>query len=353
MSNASGDESFVIRNRPVGAEHPPFVIAEIAQGHDGSLGTAHAYIDVAARCGADAVKFQTHIAEAESTPAEPWRVKFSPQDDTRYEYWQRMEFTPSQWAGLAEHCDEAGIVFLSSAFSLEAVDLLAGLDMAAWKLASGEVTNVEMIDRMLATGNPLLTSSGMSPVAEIDALVERARSATTPIGVFQCTSSYPCPPETIGLNVVSEFVERWGVPVGLSDHSGTIYPSLAATTLGASMIEVHLTFSKDMFGPDVPSSLTPDELTSLVEGTRFIHASMANPVDKDELAEAMQPMRQLFTKSLVASRDMQAGTVIGQEDLLARKPGSGIPAARLAEVVGSTLTRDVAAWTVLQESDVE
>ncbi|MEM7285157.1 MAG: N-acetylneuraminate synthase family protein [Actinomycetota bacterium] len=353
MSDGTDQRAFVIGDRRVGPDDPPFVIAEIAQGHDGSLGTAHAYVDVAARCGADAVKFQTHIAEAESTPAEPWRVKFSPQDETRFEYWQRMEFSAEQWAGLAGHCAEAGIAFLSSAFSLEAVDLLASLDMAAWKLASGEVTNVEMIDHMLATGRPLLTSSGMSPVAEIDAIVERARAADTPVGVFQCTSSYPCPPETIGLNVVSDFVDRWGVPVGLSDHSGTIYPALAATTLGASMIEVHLTFSREMFGPDVPSSLTPDELTSLVDGSRFIHASMRSPVDKDEVAERMEPMRKLFTKSLVTSRALSAGAVLEPGDLLARKPGSGIPAARLADVVGSRLTRDVEAWTVLQETDVE
>ena len=352
MSQGTDQASFVIGDRVVGPDAPPFVIAEIAQGHDGSLGTAHAYIDVAARAGADAVKFQTHIAAAESTPAEPWRVKFSPQDDTRYEYWQRMEFTPQQWAGLADHCADAGIVFLSSAFSLEAVDLLDGLDMAAWKLASGEVTNLEMIDRMLATGRPLLTSSGMSPVAEIDALIQRAGAAGTPIGVFQCTSSYPCPPDTIGLNVVTEFIDRWGVPVGLSDHSGTIYPGLAATTLGASLLEVHLTFSREMFGPDVPSSLTPDELASLVEGTRFIHQTVRNPVDKDAMAARMEPMRKLFTKSLVVNTDLAAGTTLTDAHVLARKPGTGIPAASIADVVGRTLTRDVEAWTVLQESDI-
>lgn len=351
-SKPTGPSSFRIGDRMVGPEHPCFVIAEIAQAHDGSLGTAHAYIDLAANAGADAVKFQTHIAAAESTPAEPWRVKFSPQDDTRYEYWQRMEFTEQQWKGLADHCADAGIEFLSSAFSVEAVELLERLDMAAWKIASGEVSNTEMVERMLDTGKPLLTSSGMSPVAEIDGLVEMAASRNVPIGVFQCTSSYPCPPETIGLNVITEFTQRWGVPVGLSDHSGTIYPALAAATLGASIIEVHLTFSHDMFGPDVASSLTAEQLTSLVEGVRFLAAARANPVDKDATAEAMAPMRALFTKSLVAAGDLPRGTILERSHLLSRKPGSGIPAASIDEVIGKTLGRDLEAYEILQDADL-
>ncbi|MBT6433650.1 MAG: N-acetylneuraminate synthase, partial [Deltaproteobacteria bacterium] len=141
-----------IGGKGIGPNHPTLIIAEIAQAHDGSLGQAHAYIDAVARTGADAIKFQTHIAAAESTPGEPWRIKFSRQDDTRYEYWQRMEFTPEQWVGLSEHARESGLLFLSTPFSMEAADLLIKLDMEAWKIGSGEVTNGELIGKLAKTG---------------------------------------------------------------------------------------------------------------------------------------------------------------------------------------------------------
>src|SRR5215813_11074319 len=144
------------------------IVGEVAQAHDGSLGLAHAFIDAIAAAGADAVKFQTHIAAAESTPDEPWRVKFSPQDASRYEYWKRMEFTEEQWCGLKRHADEKGLLFLSSPFSLEAVDLLERVGVAAWKIASGEVGNAPMMDRIVGTKWPVLLSSGMSPLNELD-----------------------------------------------------------------------------------------------------------------------------------------------------------------------------------------
>ena len=153
------------------------IIAEVAQAHDGSLGTAHAYIDAAARAGADAVKFQTHIAAAESSPAEPWRVKFSLQDATRYDYWRRMEFTEEQWAGLRMHADETGLIFLSSPFSVEAAEMLLRVGMRAWKIASGEVNNVPLFECITATRLPVLLSTGMSRLAEIDRAVERVGAA--------------------------------------------------------------------------------------------------------------------------------------------------------------------------------
>src|SRR5215213_9239018 len=176
------------------------IIGEVAQSHDGSLGMAHAFIDSIADAGADAVKFQTHIAAAESTPSEPWRVKFSPQDATRYDYWRRMEFTEEQWHGLKRHADEAGLLFLSSPFSGEAVDLLAQVGVPAWKVASGEVTNPPLFERMAATGLPILLSSGMSSWADMDDATRRVRERHLPLALLQCTSAYPCPPEKLGLN---------------------------------------------------------------------------------------------------------------------------------------------------------
>ena len=142
------------------------IIAEVAQAHDGSLGTAHAYVDAVAKAGADVVKFQTHIAAAESTPHEPWRVRFSPRDETRYEYWKRMEFTEKEWLGLRKHALKVGVDFLSSPFSVEALELLERVEVMGWKVASGEVRNLALLNRMAATGLPVFLSTGMSALAE-------------------------------------------------------------------------------------------------------------------------------------------------------------------------------------------
>lgn len=329
------------------------IIAEVAQSHDGSLGMAHAFIDGIADAGADAVKFQTHIAAAESTHAEPWRVKFSPQDVSRYEYWKRMEFTEEQWHGLRKHADERGLKFLSSPFSIEAVDLLTRVSVVAWKVASGEVSNTAMFERMAATGLPFLLSTGMSPISEIDAAVNRIRAKGLPFTVLQCTSMYPTPPEKIGLNLLSFFRERYGCAVGLSDHSGTIYAGLAAAVLRIEVLEVHVTLSREMFGPDVPASVTTSELRQLVAGVRFIEIMKTNPVDKDAVAEDMATMRSLFTKSLVARVNLSAGTVLEKEHIAVKKPGTGISPKRLAEIVGRRLRRTVNADELLCEEDLE
>ena len=335
------------------AKGKTWIIAEVAQAHDGSLGMAHAYIDAIATAGADAVKFQTHIATAESTPGEPWRVKFSEQDATRYDYWKRMEFTEAQWCGLKKHAEERDLQFLSSPFSIEAVELLARVGVAAWKVASGEVSNTPMFTRIGATGLPVLLSTGMSPMNEIDAAVEQIKVYKLPLTVLQCTSAYPCPPEKIGLNLIPLFRERYGCNVGLSDHSGTIYAGLAAATVGIDVLEVHVTLSKEMFGPDVPASLTTAELRQLVEGIRFIEKMKSNPVNKDALAGELKPLRDLFTKSVVLRRDLPAGSILQAEDLTVKKPGTGIPAARLNELVQRKLKRAVNADTFLSEDDLE
>jgi N,N'-diacetyllegionaminate synthase len=345
----------VVHQTFMGASFSPkrcFIIGEVAQAHDGSLGIAHAYIDAIANAGADAVKFQTHIAAAESTPDEPWRVKFSDQDTTRYDYWKRMEFTEEQWRKLKKHAEEKGIQFLSSPFSVEAVELLTRVGVVAWKVASGEVNNVPLFERIAATGLPILLSTGMSPLNEIDAAVERVKASRLSLTVLQCTSLYPCPPEKIGLNLIPFLRERYGCSIGLSDHSGTIYPSLAAVTLGIDVLEIHVTLSREMFGPDVPASITTAELRRLVDGIRFIEKMKAHPVNKDALAAEVQPVRNLFTKSVVARVNLTAGTVLREEHLALKKPGTGIPADKLGEVIGRRLNRDVQADEVLRQTDL-
>ncbi len=329
------------------------IIADVAQAHDGSLGTAHAFIDAVARTGADAIKFQMHIAAAESTTREPWRVKFSPQDETRFQYWQRMEFTPDQWAGLHDHTIEAGLKFLCSPFSLEAVDILTRIGVHAWKIASGEVDNKPLLEAMAKTGHPFILSTGMSGVEEIDTTVALIQDLNRPLTLLQCTTEYPCPPEKLGLNIIPWLRQRYGCPVGLSDHSGKIFAGLAAVAQGAEMLEVHIALSRDMFGPDVTSSLVPQELTQLAEGIDFIEAAQAHPVDKDQMAETKADLRRMFGKSIVASNDLSAGTILGPDNLTLKKPGTGLPPAAWEKVLGRTLLRDLAKDGQLAEEDIE
>ncbi len=345
-------ERFFIKERKVGAGEA-LIIAEVAQAHDGSLGTAHAYIDAVADAGVDAIKFQTHIASAESTPGEPWRVKFSLQDKTRFEYWQRMEFTQEQWTGLYDHATERNLIFISSPFSVQAVDLLEQTGIDAWKIASGEVGNKIILERIADSGLPVLLSSGMSPISEIENAVKILLDKKIPFGIFQCSSFYPCPPEKVGLNMLAHFRERYDCPVGISDHSGTMYPSLAAASMGAELLEVHVTFSRQMFGPDAVASVTIEELKTLVDGVRFIGKMLAHPVDKDGLAKELQPMRQLFTKSVVAVCDLPKGTVLKAEHLTVKKPGTGIPPEKLSKMIGLHLKNDVKKNQLLAEDAVE
>jgi N-acetylneuraminate synthase len=329
------------------------IIGEVAQAHDGSLGMAHAFIEAIAAAGADAVKFQTHIAAAESTPAEPWRVRFSAQDASRYDYWKRMEFTEEQWRGLKQHAFEKGLLFLSSPFSLEAVELLERVGVAAWKIASGETGNRPLLERIAGGKLPVLISTGMSPLNEIDEAVASVRAAKLPLAILQCTSSYPCPPEKLGLNLLEFFRARYDCPVGLSDHSGTSYAGLAAAALGAEVLEIHVTLSREMFGPDVPVSLTTAELRKLVEGVRFIEQVLSHPVCKDAAAREAASMRELFTKSVVTRTQLPAGTVLREEHLTAKKPGTGIPASCLPELVGTRLRRSLEPDELVRREDVE
>jgi len=342
-----------IANRLVGPGVPAMIVGEVAQSHDGSLGTAHAFIDAIANAGADAVKFQTHIAAAESSAQEPFRIKFSHQDASRYDYWKRMEFTPEGWRGLAEHAAERDLIFLSSPFSEEAVDLLEGLDVPAWKIASGEVNNPLLLDRIYDTGKPILLSSGMSSVSEIDGVVDNIQKLGLPLLVLQCTSKYPSGPEDIGLNMLDFFRQRYTTPVGLSDHSGKVFPGLAAAAIGVDMIEVHVTLTRQMFGPDVIVSLTPDELKVLVQGVRFIEQASAHPVVKDDVAQSMAGMRDLFSKSLAAKHDIHPGEILRREDIIALKPGTGLPAATIERYLGRTIRRLVHAGKFFSGEDFE
>jgi N,N'-diacetyllegionaminate synthase len=325
-----------------------YVIAEAGMNHDGSLGNAIRMVEVAAEAGADAVKFQLHDAAAESTRDAPSPPYF--QHETRWEYFQRTAFTDDQWRTLREACDRAGIEFVCAPFSLEALERLEGIGVARYKIGSGEVTNLALIGAAAATGKPVLVSSGMSTWEELDAAVEAAGENAS---VLQCTSAYPTPPERVGLNLLAELRERYRKPVGFSDHSLGPYAAFAAVALGATIVEKHFTLSKEMYGPDASLALEPHELDELVDGIREISDILEAPVDKDAEAQALAEMKQIFEKSVVSSREIPAGAVISREMVAAKKPGTGIPARRLDEVVGLRARHTIAADTVLTEDDLE
>ena len=328
-----------------------FVIAEIAQNHDGSLGQAHAYIDAVAETGADAIKFQTHIADAESTPYEPFRVKFSYEDDTRYAYWKRMEFTFEQWKGLYDHAKEKGLEFLSSPFSEEAVCLLDKVGIAAWKIGSGEVFNKPMLKKMVQTQKPILLSSGMSTYKDIDEQIKVIGSV--PYAIFQCTTAYPCPLENIGLNIIEEMREKYRCPIGFSDHSGTIFPSLAAVAKGATMIEVHATMSQYMFGPDVKSSLSIEKMQEMISGIRMISRMINTPVDKSSISKEMNVLKTIFSKGIYLKRDMKIGEKILLSDISFKKPLQGIQADDYEKLIGKKLKQNLLKDSPLHWSDLE
>jgi N,N'-diacetyllegionaminate synthase len=331
----------LIGDRLIGRDQSVFLIAEVGLAHDGSLGAAHAYIDAAAACEVDAIKFQTHIAEQESTSEEKFRVRVFPQDATRYDYWKRTSFSKSQWLELAAHAREKGLQFLSSPFSNLAVDWLVECDVPAWKVASGELTNYPMLKKMCQTGKPLLVSSGMSSWQELQETIDFIDRQGSHFGIFQCTTAYPCPPEKWGLNIIPELISRFSCPVGLSDHSGCTTPGIVATALGASMLEFHVAFSKIQFGPDAKASLTFEQTQELVDSVRQVHIAMHNPIDKDTQAASSIHLHHLFTKSIVASRKLSAGHTLTFDDLAFKKPGTGIGANRWESFVGKVLKHDV------------
>ncbi len=337
----------------IGGGAPALIIAEVAQAHDGSLGLAHAFVDEVAKAGADAIKFQTHIAAAESTLDEPFRVKFSKQDATRYDYWRRMEFTPEQWSGLADHARERRLLFLSSVFSVPGLEMLDRLGVPAWKIGSGEIATPDIHAAAVQTGRPLLVSTGMSSFAEIAETVAKVRGAGLDLALFQCTSRYPNPLERVGLNVMDELRQRFACPVGLSDHSGSPYPALLALARGADLLEIHVTFHRGMFGPDVPASVTFDELRTIVAARDAFRLMDANPVDKDAEAAELSPMRGVFGKSIAAVRNLESGSVLQADMLTLKKPGNGISPDQATSLIGRRLVRAVSCDRLLKYEDLE
>lgn len=330
----------------------PYIIAEIGQAHEGSLGILYSYVDALATTGVDAVKFQMHLAEAESSHQEPFRVPFSLEDLTRFDYWKRMGFSLEQWKGIKQHCESLGLDFICSPFSNLAVDWLEEMEVKQYKIGSGEVTNFLLLEKIAQTGKPVILSSGMSSYEELDKTVAFLKERNVDFSILQCTTAYPTQPEQYGLNIIQELKNRYTVPVGFSDHSAKIETCIAATTLGASFLEFHVVFDRQLFGPDSKSSLTIAETKELVLAVRNIAIALANPIDKTNTA-AFSTLKQIFEKSLAVNKDLPQNHILTFEDLEGKKPrGYGLDARLFQEVIGKRLSKDLKQWDFLNEEDL-
>ncbi|MAD12498.1 MAG: N-acetylneuraminate synthase [Flavobacteriaceae bacterium] len=329
------------------------IIAEIGQSHDGSLGIAHSYIEALANTGVTAVKFQTHLAEAESSEYEIFRKKFSYEDSSRYDYWKRMEFTLDQWDGLKRHCEDVGLEFISSPFSNQAVDLLEKLGVKRYKIGSGETNNFLMLKKIIQTKKPILLSTGMSSFKELDKSVEFIKKRKVDLSILQCTTSYPTISGEWGLKLIPELIKRYDTRVGFSDHSGEIFASLAAVTLGASILEFHVVFDKKIFGPDSESSIEIRDLNQLVNGIIKIKKDMLSKTNFKIDNSKFKSLKSIFEKSLAVNKNLKKGHLLTFDDLESKKPfNKGIPAKDYKLVIGKKINKDLNEWDFLTNSDL-
>jgi N-acetylneuraminate synthase len=324
------------------------IIAEVGSVHDGSFGNALKLADLAKKLGADAVKYQTHISDHETLSDAPSPGYFSA--ESRYDYFIRTGFSLDQWKQIKAHCDDINIEFISSPFSEMAVQWLDDIGVSRFKIPSGEVTNIPMLEAINKLSRPVILSSGMSNWAELDQAVSALNNVD--LTLMQCTSQYPCPNENVGLNVITEMQQRYGKPVGYSDHTQTNYAAFAAVSLGASCIEKHLTFSNAMYGSDAPLASEPDAFADMIQGVRSICQIQAHSIDKNDLS-AYKEMKDIFQKSVVAANDISEGTTLTKEMFAYKKPGTGISASDYSKLLGKKTQSQIKKNELIQMSHLQ
>jgi len=334
---------FAIGGRLVGPGHPTYVIAEAGANHNRDLATARALIDLAADAGADAVKFQTYSGRGLYSTKTPRFKYLEPLTDQSPSELLEAISLPREWQPeLDAHARERDIHFFSSPFDADAVRELDALDVPVLKIASFEIVDPQLIRAAAATGRPLLISTGMAVLGEIeDALAAATAGGAPAVGLMQCTSVYPAPAERINLRAMATMERAFQVPVGLSDHSlGTAIP-IAAAALGAAFVEKHFTLDRSMTGPDHPFALEPDELHAMVAGIRAAEAALGDGRKDGPSPEEREEMYGLGRRSLIAARDLPAGTVLEPAMITTKRPGYGIAPKHLELVIGRALKVDV------------
>tara|TARA_Y100000741_G_scaffold363815_2_gene352981 strand:+ start:3589 stop:4587 length:999 start_codon:yes stop_codon:yes gene_type:complete len=329
------------------------LISEIGQAHDGSLGTLYSYIDSLKKCGIKIIKFQIHIPEAESSEFEKFRVNFSYQDKTRFDYWKRTSFSEDEWINIKKYCDKLNIEFLASPFSIQAFELLEKLNVKRYKIGSGELNNYLLLDKIKLTKKPIIISSGMSDLDEVKNSIDRVKNKNSDITLLQCTTKYPTQPKEVGLNLIHTYKDLFKCKVGLSDHSGEIYSMLAATTLGADMLEFHCVYDKNMFGPDSTSSLNFNQIEQLIEGVNYIEEILKNPVDKNDIKHYSNDKKN-FGKSLAVNKNLKKGHKLSITDLESKKPYNfGIDPKNYKDILNKKINKELNKWDFLNSKDLE
>ena len=262
---------FHLGDRLIGDDHPPLVVAEVGINHEGDFDKAIQLIDAAAAAGAECVKFQSHITEAEMIPTDMKPGEIS--DERLWDIIKRCELTAEEERAVKRYCEEKGVIYLCTPFSREAADRLEAMNVVGFKIGSGECNNIPLIKHIARKGRSIILSTGMNDLESVRASVEAVQAFDCPLMLMHCTSEYPTPYEHIRLGAIQQLKAEFGLPVGLSDHSIGIYTCLGAVALGASVLEKHFTVSRDWPGPDVPLSIEPDELAELIKGSRAIFAA--------------------------------------------------------------------------------
>ncbi|MQF67082.1 N-acetylneuraminate synthase [SAR202 cluster bacterium AD-802-F09_MRT_200m] len=339
-----------IGNRRVGLDSPCFIIAEAGVNHNGSLEMGFELIDAAAEAGADAVKFQTFKAENLVTSLAPkaeYQLRTTDAAESQYEMIRRLELSPEMHRALIDHCNQRNILFLSSFFDEESADLLQDLGVPAFKMPSGEITNLPLLAHVARKGKPMIVSTGMADMDEVAAAVHALREeGNREIILLQCVSNYPADPADVNLRAMNTMAAAFGLPVGYSDHTNGIEVAVAAVALGACVIEKHFTLDRNLPGPDHTASLEPDGLAALVRGIRTVESALGHGRKEPALSEANTA--EVARKSLVAARDIPAGAVLTEDLIAVKRPGTGLPPLMRPQLAGRTVRVPIPEGTILQ-----
>lgn len=338
-----------IATKLIGPGQPCLLVAEISANHNQSYEEALRLVHAAAQAGADAVKFQTYTADTITLDvrSEIFRREGARPGEPEFLYdLYRAAYTPWEWQGpLKEVAESLGLLFFSTPFDETAVDFLEGLGVPAYKIASFELVDLPLLRRVARTGKPILLSTGMATLTEIEEAVAAIRTAgSEQIVLLKCTSAYPAAPQDMNLVTIPDMAGRFGVPVGLSDHTLEFAVPTAAVALGASVIEKHFTLRRAAGGPDAAFSLEPDEFRAMAQAVRTVEAALGT-VRYEPTGNEMTERR--FRRSLFVSRDMRAGDVYTEQNVKSVRPAHGLPPRFLDSVLGCRATRDIARGTPL------
>jgi len=338
-----------IGSRAIGPGAPCYLIAEAGVNHNGRLDLALELVDAAARSGADAVKFQTFNAERVTTREAPkaiYQKETTGAEESQLDMLRKLELSDDAHREIQAHCRHKGILFLSTPFDEQSADFLDELSVPAFKIPSGEITNLSFLEHVARKGKPMIVSTGMSSLAEVASAVAVVRALGNPdLALLHCVSAYPADAADANLRAMQTMATAFDVPVGFSDHTLGLDVALAAVALGACVLEKHFTLDRNLPGPDHRASLEPGELRALVQGTRAVEAALGHGRKEPVPCEADVAM--VSRKSIVSAIDIPAGTRVTRELLVMKNPGTGWPPSMLHEVVGRVAAADIPADTIL------